>query len=94
MDNIKYIPLSLFVLFSGKALLVGVSSLESAAALLILGGIAAFYEFKSQDKALVALKKQIEEQNKLIEENKKELNEVKTHVASFKLQTQFRQKAL
>ena len=91
MDKIKYVPLVLLVLFSGKVFLSGSFSFESSLCLFVLGLIASYYEFKSQDRVISEFKKVLEEQSKLIEENKKELAEVKNHMSSFKLQTQFRQ---
>lgn len=94
MDKIKYIPLALFVLFSGKALISGVNSYESASGLLILGAIAAFYEFKSQEKTVTLLSDEISKQREEQKRLEKELEALKSTVSSIKLTNQFRQKAL
>ena len=94
MDKIKYIPLALFVLFSGKSLLLGISGYETVAGLLVLGAIASFYEFKSQVAEISLLKNDLSKQQDEHKKLEKELNELKTSVSSIKLTNQFRQKAL
>lgn len=91
MDKIKYIPLALFVLFSGKSLYFGVGSYESALVLLILGGIAGFYEFKSQDKVISDLTKRLDNQNAINENFARELESAKNHLSTLKLTNQFKQ---
>lgn len=94
MDKIKYIPLALFVLFSGKALISGLNGYESAAGLLILGAISAFYEYKSQERAISLLTDELNKQRDEQKRLEKELETLKSAVSSIKLTNQFRQKAL
>ena len=91
MDKVKYIPLALFVLFSGKALFFGAGSYESAAVLLILGVIAGFYEFKSQDALIRKLQERIDAQDAANVQIGKDLESVKNHLSTLKLSNQFRQ---
>ena len=80
MNNIKYLPLSLFVLYSAKLLILGGSYVD-APLLLILGTVAAFYEFKSQDKKLAEMEQKLERINLL----EKDHENLKTHVSGLKL---------
>jgi hypothetical protein len=91
MDKIKYIPLTLFALFSAKCLFLGVASYESAFALLILGLVAAYYEFKSQDRIITEFKKELDETRSHQKKLESEMEALKSYVSSIKLSNQFRQ---
>lgn len=94
MENkIKYLPLGAFALYFLKVSLQPVT-LTEAAILLILGSIAAFYEFKSADKKLANLEQRLIDQEKefkaLKEFYSKDIDSVKSHIASIKLSTGYR----
>lgn len=90
MENkIKYLPLGAFALYFLKISLQPVT-LTEAAILLILGTIAAFYEFKSTNKKILDLESQIQNQQKLIEEKFRDLDGVKSQVAGIKLAANYR----
>lgn len=80
MDKIRYAPLILFGLFSTKLLILG-GNLESAIVLGVLGAVASYYEFKSNDKKINDLELKI---NK-IEQKSNEIDEVKSSFASYKM---------
>lgn len=90
MQNyLKYIPMGLFAVYFLKVCLQPVTMTE-AAILLILGSVAAFYEFKSNDKKILELEAQIKNQQILIESRFKEFDGVKSQVASIKLASNYR----
>lgn len=94
MSKTKYIPLALFMAFFIKVLLLKEASLIDSSILLILAGIAAFYEFKSNDKKLQDLEIKLHESNKhlqaAIDQNSKELKEFNTYISGLKIQNQFK----
>lgn len=82
---IRYLPLSLFVLYSAKSLILGNASLGEASILLILGGISFLYEKYSNDNHLKQIEDKLEAHNKEFLEVAKHINEMKSHIASVKL---------
>ena len=60
--NIKHIPLVLFAIFVAKSLFTG-ATLADAAIMAVLGAVAGFYEYKSQEKVIEDLKKVQEQQD-------------------------------
>ncbi len=94
MYKTKYIPLALFMAFFVKILLLKDASMVDASLLLILAGIAGFYEFKSNDKKLQILENKIDEITKKhqasLDQHSKELKEFNTYVSSLKIQNQFK----
>lgn len=89
MEKLKYIPLGLFSVYFLKISLQ-TATLSDAAILLILGSIAAFYEFKSNDKKLLELESQISEIQKTTDLKLKDLDGVKSQVASIKLANNYK----
>jgi len=87
--KVKYFPLGAFALYFLKISLQPVT-LTEAAILLILGSIAAFYEFKSTNKKILDLESQVLNHQKLIEEKFKELDGVKSQVAGIKLASNYK----
>jgi len=89
-DKIKRLPLLLLTVYFGKVLVNSSPTLIDGAILLILGGVAGFYEAWSQ----LDLMKQIEAKIKKFEEKQVELEkadqEIKTYVTSLKLGQQIR----
>lgn len=88
-SKVKYLPLGAFALYFLKVSLQPVT-LTEAAILLILGSVAAFYEFKSTNKKILDLEAQIKNQQKLIEDKFREFEGVKSQVAGIKLASNYR----
>jgi hypothetical protein len=65
--------------------------MTEAAILLILGSVAAFYEYKSTNKKIDELEAIVAKHQELIENKFKELDGVKTQVASIKLSNSYKQ---
>jgi len=82
--GIKYIPLSLFTLFTAKLLILG-ASIQDAPILLILGLIASVYEIKYQTKIISELKTEMDQLRKSNLEIEKSISDIKTHVNGIKL---------
>ena len=89
MGKIKYLPLGLFTFFSIKGLILG-TNLEACLALIVTGAIAAFYEYKSQNKLIDEINIKLVEIKKVQEDSQKEHEALKSHVAGLKLSTQLR----
>jgi len=88
MEYLKYLPLSLFTLAVGKGLIIGFSWVD-APILLILGGIAAFYEFKSNDKKVALLQTRLDLVDKHLTEFNVKLDKVQTHSSAMSLGQQY-----
>lgn len=98
MENkIKYLPMGAFVLYFLKICLQPVT-LTDAAVLLILGSIASFYEFKSAGNKMIGLEARLTAQEKEFSDLKafysKDIDSVKSHIASIKLSTGYRTQGL
>lgn len=78
------IPLSLFCLYFFKTLIKS-NGYEDAGILLILGSIASFYEFKSEDTKISTIEKQIAKLEQDIELKNKDVDSIKNAMASMKL---------
>lgn len=97
----KYLPLGIFCLYFGKVYFQTISFPE-VGILLILAGLASFFEYKSNDSKLVSLQEKFDKSKLQFEEilNKqqiqldsqlKDFEIIKTGMASLKLSTGFRQ---
>lgn len=86
----KHLPLALFIIQFSKMIIFKDMSYIDSLNLFILGSMAAFYEFKSQDKQFKELKASLDEINKNHLKLDKELGEFKTHVATQQLVKQYK----
>jgi len=85
MEKVKNsILLALLCLYFIKAL-IHPSGYEDAAILLILGSLVSFFEFKSSDTKLSLIEKQMIKLSEDIEMRNKEVDSLKSAVASMKL---------
>jgi hypothetical protein len=89
MDNIRYLPLALFSIYSTKLILLG-STLESSISLLVIGGLTAFYEYKSQDKKLRILQKEFKDLKEFQDIKAKEVDELRSHILGLKFANQLK----
>jgi hypothetical protein len=78
------LPLALFCLYFIKTL-IRPAGYEDAVILLVLGSIAAFYEFKSSETKITNLENQMTKLGETIELRNKEVDSIKSAVASMKL---------
>jgi len=81
---LKLVPLSLLVLFSGKLLILG-ANLEGALICAILGGVSSYFYFKSNEEQNADFKNQLGYMQHAQEEQKKEINELKTYVGGMRM---------
>ncbi len=86
---VKHLPLAIFCLYFSKVYLQAISYPE-VGILLVLAGIAAFFEYKSNDQKLSSLEERINKQQIQLENKEKELEIVKTTIASLKLSSGMR----
>lgn len=89
MDFIKFGPLALFVAAVLKGLVLGFGWVD-APILVILGAIAAFYEFKSSEKKVKLLQARCDAVDIHLTTLYKELDVVKTHFSGLKVAAQMR----
>ncbi len=87
---IKHLPLGIFCLYFSKVYLQAISYPE-VGILLVLAGIAGYFEYKSNNEALSLLELRIDKQQIQLENKEKELEVIKTTIASLKLSTGMRQ---
>jgi len=87
---IKHLPLAIFCLYFSKVYLQSVSYPE-VGILLVLAGIAGYFEYKSNGEALSLLEARLDKQQIQLESKEKELEVIKTTIASLKLSTGMRQ---
>lgn len=81
---IKRIPLLAFCLYLIKISILGAYTSE-VCILAILTSMACFFEYKVNSKEIKRLEQELDDHKKLIEQNSKELNEVKVHVTGIKM---------
>ena len=86
MEKKQYIPLSLLIILSGKALIFG-ATLPDVAFLGIFAALAAFYEFKIERNQLLELKKELAAQSLVIDHTAKEVQAFKSYLAAQKMNT-------
>jgi len=82
--NIKHIPLILFGIFVMKCLFTG-ATLSDAAIMAVLGAVAAFYEYKSQEQAIKLMEEIQRKQAETTLALAKELAELKSSVSTIKI---------
>lgn len=85
----KSIPLVAFCLYFLKISILP-SGYTEASILLILGSLAAFFEFKSNDKLVQALEDKLNQQQKELDLKSKDIESIKSHIASMKLSSSLR----
>lgn len=91
MDRLKrFIPLTAFCLYFGKVFFMPVTYTETVI-LLILAVSSCYFEFKNSDQQMHTLNKKLEEIQKLTEDRNKDIDHLKSAVASVKLSNGIRQ---
>lgn len=92
MDKFRrFLPLATFSIYFAKITLQPSTSYPEALILLILGSIAAYFEYKHQSGRMESMEKQITEMNKDLQEKLKDIDAIKSSMASLKLQNGMRQ---
>lgn len=89
MERKKLVPLVAFCLYFLKVTILP-SSYAEAAILLILGAVAAFYEFKGNDQKLNDLQNKLNKMNEDLEKQTKEVEALKSFATSVKLSQSIR----
>ncbi len=92
MDNIKYLPLGLFFAYAGKLMIVGPTFVD-AASLLVLGGVAVFYEYKSNSKKIKELQAKLDAVSTRQDEKDKEISELRSFMSAAKMAQSFKRNA-
>lgn len=87
---VKHLPLAIFCLYFSKVYLQTISYPE-VGILLVLASIASFYEYKAADSKLNQLEDKLIKQEIRLESKEKELEIIKTTIASLKLSSGMRQ---
>jgi exo-beta-1,3-glucanase (GH17 family) len=85
----KFLPLSLFCVFSLKLMVLGAQLVDSLV-LLVLAAYSAYYEFKAVDSKIKVFEEKINNQELLIKQKSKEIDEVKALVGGIKLGQQLK----
>lgn len=85
----KVLPLGLFCAFSLKLMALG-AQLTDSVVLLVLAGYSAYHQFKSVDGDIRSFEQKLKEQEKLLAEKSKEIEDVKALLSSVKLGQQLR----
>lgn len=82
--NIRIAPFILFVIYSSKLLILG-GNLQDASVLLVIGLLSVYFDYKVSDKKYKELYEKLENQQKQLEANIKDLNETRDRINSLKL---------
>lgn len=88
-EYIKYVPLSLFVAFCVKSLVVGVTIAE-APALAIVAVFSAYLIHRDEDENKKAIEARLAALEKQQETKSKEMEDLRSHVSSVKLGQQIK----
>jgi hypothetical protein len=88
-EYIKYIPLGLFVAFSVKGLVLGVS-VQEAPVYAILALFTGYLVHRDEEKSLKQINDKLIEMDKINEQKFKEIEELRSHVSTLKLGQQVR----
>jgi hypothetical protein len=90
MKNVlKYIPLGLFSALAIKFIIQG-GQFQDALALLVVGGLIAFLEYKLQDEKMNEINNQLKSHAEQIEKMKKEGEELRGFVSAAQLGKQYK----
>lgn len=89
MNYLKYLPLALFTAAVGKGLVLGFG-LVDAPILLILGSMAAFYEFKVNDVKIKVMQARCDTVDKHLTTLYKEVESLKSYNTGIKVGNQMR----
>lgn len=84
MKVTRYIPISLLTLFCLKSLII-MPNIESALCIAVLGAISFFFEYKLEKKEISDLEQKIKENKDLLNHKLKDVEEIKTAIATVKL---------
>ncbi len=85
----RFLPLSLFCVFSLKLMILGAQLVDSLV-LLVLAGYSAYHEFKSVDDKIKDFETRLKEQDVLMREKAKEIEDVRALVGGIKLGQQLK----
>jgi hypothetical protein len=85
----RFLPLSLFCVFSLKLMILGAQLVDSLI-LLVLAGYSAYHEFKSVDDKIKDFEIRLKEQDILMREKAKEIEDVRALVGGIKLGQQLK----
>ncbi len=83
--KIENIPIGLLCLFTGKLLLLNTWSFENALVLLALAGVTALFQSKAKNEQIKELKEALAVHTKQFEDNKREMEQLRSHVSGLKL---------
>lgn len=89
-DIKKYTPLTIFCVYFAKIAIQPSSSYPEALILLILGSIAGYFEYKHQSGRMESMEQQINQINKDMQEKLRDIEALKSSMASLKLQNGMR----
>jgi hypothetical protein len=81
--KMKYIPLSLFLAYTGKLLAFG-TGYQDAPVLLVLGALAAIFQWKS-DQRIEQLQASIKAMEDNLVKNNKEMGELRSYISGSKI---------
>lgn len=79
------IPIILLALFTGKLLILNTWSFESSITLIALAAVVSIFHWRLKDNEYTEIKALVIEQNKEIEELKKQNESVKNHLAGLRM---------
>ena len=85
----KNLPLTVFCLYLAKTIIQPATFVE-ASILFVLAAMVCYFEFKSDEKKINELEQKIADTQKSIDEKTKDIEILKTSVASIKLSTGMR----
>lgn len=92
MDKFRrFLPLAIFCVYFTKVCFQSSTSYPEALILLILGSVAGYFEYKHQSGRMESMEKQLNEMNRDLQEKLKDLDAIKSSMASLKLQNGMRQ---
>lgn len=89
MQFLKYLPLALFTIAVGKGLVLGFTWID-APVLVILGSMAAFYEFKVNEAKIKLMQARCDAVDKHLTTLYKEQESLKSHFSGIKVGNQMR----
>jgi len=87
VNFIKYLPLAFFSVYISKLLFVG-ASFADAPIVFIMAVLSAYYEYSTNHKQIKSLEKQLASLSDNHEKTKKDLEDLKNHVAQIKFAAQ------
>ncbi|NBX69956.1 MAG: hypothetical protein EBR01_13455 [Proteobacteria bacterium] len=85
----RFLPLGLFCVFSLKLIALG-AQLTDSLVLLVLASYSAYHEFKTVDKQIKEFEDRLKENERVITQKAKEIEDVKALLSSVKLGQQLK----